>query len=155
LLVVEFTTADGTFDAGTAQSYLADGADGASGSFEGFLAGPDSTDIGANIVVEGPAYSQNVGYQIATYQVVEDTLNPITGDVISTTTTNGSVSGLTNDEYAAIQNTINSGQTVPFQSYNPLEIPSNAVNISVTTDYQLFVSEFDAREIGVLVAAQQ
>lgn len=154
LVLVEFTTADGTFDGGTAQTTLADGSNGGSGSFEGFLAGTNSTDIGANVVIEGPAYSQSVGYEVVTYQVTEETLNPFTGEVIATTTSTTTVSGLTNDEYAVIQDQINAGQTVPFQSFNNAEIPSNAVITGRRNEYQLFVSEFDAREIGVLVAEQ-
>lgn len=134
---------------------MANGTDGGSGSFDGFLAGPNSTDIGANIVMEGPAYSQNVAFDVVTYQVTEEVLNPVTGDVVSTFVTYGTASGLTNDERGAIQDLVDSGQTIPFQSYNPLDIPSNAVITGTAIDYQLFVSGFDAREIGVLVAEQQ
>ena len=53
LVLVEFTTDDGTFNGGGSVTSLANGTDGGSGSFDGFLAGPNSTDIGANIVMEG------------------------------------------------------------------------------------------------------
>jgi len=155
LVLVEFTTDDGTFNGGGSVTSLANGTDGGSGSFDGFLAGPNSTDIGANIVMEGPAYSQNVAFDVVTYQVTEEVLNPVTGDVVSTFVTYGTASGLTNDERGAIQDLVDSGQTIPFQSYNPLDIPSNAVITGTAIDYQLFVSGFDAREIGVLVAEQQ
>ena len=82
-------------------------------------------------------------------------LNPVTGDVVSTFVTYGTASGLTNDERGSIQDLVDSGQTIPLQSYNPLDIPSNAVITGTAIDYQLFVSGFDAREIGVIVAEQQ
>ena len=143
LAVIEFTTQDGTFDDGVASTNLEDGTEGAVGTFQGFLAGNNSTDIGANVVVEGPAYNQNVRFTIATYTFV----NPLTGQ-----TQIGTAAGLTTNNSPIVQDYVNAGVEVPFLNYNTVDIPAGATITGTRTETQLFISDFEAREIGVLVA---
>lgn len=155
-MVIEFTTADGTFDGGSAISTLADGSDGASGTFDGFLAGPNGTDIGANVVMTGPAYSQMVEYEIATYTVTTPATTidlPGVGQVqVPGGTSVGTAEALTENNTDAVQEIINGGGVVPYLEYNPADIPTGAVVTGVRTEPVFYVSDFEAREIGVVVA---
>lgn len=154
LAVVSFTTTDGTFDDGSAATFLADGSADGSGSFDGFFAGTNSTDIGANVVMTGTAYSQNVQYQTVEYSYTEDriTFVPGVGEVTNTVTLTGSASGLTDNNRELVQGYIDVGAVVPYLGYNPADLPPGATITSSRNDTVLFTSDFDAREIGVLVA---
>jgi hypothetical protein len=157
LVLVEFNTADGTFDDGEVASLLPDGLTaGATGTYDGFLAGINSTNIGANVVVEGPAYSQMVQYEVVTYTVTRNTTTtqPDGTQTTNSTVTQGNAPGLTVNNEDIVQDLINDGDTVPYLDHNPADIPSDAQITGTRTDALLFTSEFNAREIGVVVTTR-
>ena len=148
LAVIEFNFTDGTFSDGTSSTTLADGEPGGSGTFDGFLAGENSVELGANVVLEGPAYSQIIRFQVATYEY------PVTTTILGVTTTSireGTASGLTTNNTDAVQAAVNFGIEVPLIPYNPIDLPPGATLISVDIESELYISETGARELGVLV----
>lgn len=154
LVLVEFSTADGTFKDGGVVSTLADGSAGGSGSYSGFLAGDNGTDIGAHVVMTGPAYSQNVQYEIVTYRFPVTTVVQNPDGTLSSVVTyrTGEAAGLTATNNGAVQDFVNGGSLVPYLGYNPVDLPDDAEITSSRTESQLYVSGINAQEIGVLVA---
>ncbi len=160
LEVVSFTTEEGVFDGGVASSNYADGSNGAmSGTYEGFLAGDDASEIGANVVLQGAAYSQNVQYEIVTYTVTtpaQQVVNPFTGVVttVPESITEGEVSAMTSDARSNVQDDVDNGIFVPTLTVGASDLPADAVVVGTQIENELVISEDNVREIGVVVAAQ-
>lgn len=155
LAVTSFSTEEGVFKDGSATTFLESGDADASGTFDGFLAGPSGTDIGGHVVITGSAYNELVTYDVVSYQVTTVTPAVVIGGVEivaeQSSTVTGTISALDTDSRTQAQNTVNNGGTVGHLSVNASELPEGAEIVETNVRDVLFVSEQNAREIGVLV----
>ena len=159
LAVVEFSTADGTFVDGSATTFFPDGSPRDTGSFEGLLAGPDSAELGAHILIEGTANFQQVRYQSVTYEIPQDDIvipgiPGVTADqVIEVAPIVGQYDALNSDNLEFYQTQVDNGIPVPLIGYNAADLPEGAQVIEVEIETQDISSDFNAQEVGVLASA--
>jgi len=92
---------------------------------------------------------------VVSYQVTTVTPAVVIGGVEivaeQSSTVTGTISALDTDSRTQAQNTVNNGGTVGHLSVNASELPEGAEIVETNVRDVLFVSEQNAREIGVLV----
>lgn len=160
LRLIEFTTDNGNFAEGSAVYYAAGTPDQAGdGTYEGFLAGTDAIEIGANIVLEGADYTQVVYYEVVDYEITTPEqvfVNPVTGMVttIPATVVTGTASAANGETREFAQNLVDSGIQVGTINVDLATLPDGAVVTSTRIESEPISSTFNAREVGVIVAAQ-
>lgn len=145
-----FNAVDGTWLEGEAQTFDLEGDPLETGNWEGVLAGSGSSDAGGFVVIDGPANEQRVFFEIAHWSLTQDVTRNILGiEVTTTETTTGTAEGLTENNEDQVQTLIDRGITVPLLEYNSVDIPPGASVTRVETDSRDFITDFNAREIGV------
>ena len=138
LAEVGFSTTEGSFDNGTAESYAPDTTAWESGTYSGILGGTSGEQIGGYTVITGTADVQSVRYQVQNYTLAG---------------VNGVASGLDSISQTQLQDMLNAGETLPGVLLSP-PLPTDAVaTTSSFVDLQLR-TDYTAREIGVFVGTQ-
>ncbi|MEM1372964.1 MAG: hypothetical protein AAGF78_01140 [Pseudomonadota bacterium] len=140
LATVSFDPATGIFVEGGVTTPTPDGEVRDAGTYEGVIAGSGGEDIGVMLVMTGSAEVQEIVFQVIEWE------DPATGE-------RGVVSGLNNDNRETIQFFVDSGQQVNFLTADTSEIPMGATT-TVTIDTEILTSDFNAQELGVVIASQ-
>ncbi|PWG17229.1 hypothetical protein [Salibaculum griseiflavum] len=158
LAVVSFSTDQGVFEGGEATTALpVSGGVADTGSYEGIFGGPDGEEIGGYTVLEGPG---NV--QVTTVETIQWTYtfeqDIIVGGVVvgtQTITQTGTTSGFDSIPASELQEVTNAGGDIPAFIGAPTSgIPAGADTVSTTQTFE-FLSDYQAREVGVFVTTQQ
>ncbi|MGH1452077.1 MAG: hypothetical protein ACRBBV_02810 [Paracoccaceae bacterium] len=156
LQTVTFNSDDGTFEGGIATTYDFDGVVREDGTYDGMIGGAAGENLGVASVIEGTAEMQQVTYDVVTWtntEVVAVT-DPVTGITYNTSvTTTGVESGLEQFGSDNLQTLVESGQPVGHLSANTGGIPAGA-STETETETITITSDFDARELGVIVTDQ-
>lgn len=138
LAEVGFSTKEGSFDNGAANSYTPDNIAWESGTYSGILGGASGDQIGGYSIITGTADVQQVRYQVQNYTLAG---------------VSGVASGLDSMSQARLQEMLNAGETLPSLLLAPA-LPNGAVpTTSSFVDLQLR-TDYTAREIGVFVGSQ-
>jgi hypothetical protein len=158
LATVRFDPIKGEFVEGEASTATPDNKVRDTGTYGGIIGAPDGSEIGANVLLEGPAEIQEVFFEIIEWSASEtvNVIDPLTGLLIGTrvVTTTGTTAGLNTDNREAITTRVDNGLPVGYLAADRSGLPAGATITSSTTDSTIITGEGSAREIGVLLTTQ-